>query len=55
LRSSFPAPARTPPQEDAEVEQRSLGKQGLEVGVIGLGCMGMSDFYGTPEERDDGE
>jgi len=37
------------------VEQRSLGKQGLEVGVIGLGCMGMSDFYGTPEERDDGE
>ena len=37
------------------MEQRSLGKQGLEVGVIGLGCMGMSDFYGTPEERDDGE
>jgi aryl-alcohol dehydrogenase-like predicted oxidoreductase len=37
------------------VEQRSVGTQGLEVGAIGLGCMGMSDFYGTPEDRDDGE
>jgi len=37
------------------VEQRSVGTQGLEVGAIGLGCMGMSDFYGSPEERDEGE
>jgi aryl-alcohol dehydrogenase-like predicted oxidoreductase len=37
------------------VEQRSVGTQGLEVGAIGLGCMGMSDFYGAPEDRDDGE
>ena len=31
---------------------RKLGRQGLEVSVLGLGCMGMSQFYGT---RDDVE
>ncbi len=36
-------------------EKRTLGRQGLEVSAIGLGCMGMSASYGTPEERDERE
>jgi len=36
------------------MERRTLGTT-LEVTAIGLGCMGMSFAYGTPEERDDRE
>jgi aryl-alcohol dehydrogenase-like predicted oxidoreductase len=37
------------------LEKRTLGQQGLEVSEIGLGCMGISQSYGTPEERDERE
>ena len=34
---------------------RTLGTQGLTVSALGLGLMGMTQAYGTPEERDERE
>jgi aryl-alcohol dehydrogenase-like predicted oxidoreductase len=34
------------------MEQRRLGQSDLMVSALGLGCMGMSFAYGTPESRD---
>jgi aryl-alcohol dehydrogenase-like predicted oxidoreductase len=34
------------------VEMRTLGKHGLTVPALGLGCMGMSEFYGAADEAE---
>ncbi|HSK82246.1 MAG TPA: aldo/keto reductase [Rubrobacter sp.] len=34
------------------MDQRNLGSEGLVVSELGLGCMGMSEFYGTGDEEE---
>ena len=35
-----------------KMQYRSLGRSGLEVSALGLGCMGMSEFYGAGDDSE---
>ncbi len=34
------------------IQQRQLGSQGITASQLGLGCMGMSEFYGGRNDEE---
>ena len=45
---------RAAQEENQKMIERKLGSSGLKISAIGLGCMGMSEFY-DPRRMDDAE
>src|ERR1700735_2497072 len=41
-----------PREENAMPITRRLGSHGLEVSALGLGCLGMSQSYGSPDDQE---
>ena len=41
--------------ESGQMQKRKLGKSGLEVSALGLGCMGLSFGYGPAVDKQAGD
>ena len=50
-RDTLRAPRASNLEKRETMQERKLGKSGLEVSVIALGCMGMSFGYGPAEDK----
>jgi aryl-alcohol dehydrogenase-like predicted oxidoreductase len=52
--TSTRADSAATPEETKAMQQRMLGRSGLEVSAIGFGCMGISFGYGPAASREEG-